>query len=206
MFHIELRQFPHQARAFNLSGEELQAKIAGPWVAGGTVEWDEREWAPKRARLTIYEGPRLQPDELGLGRGWGNATRAGVEVTEQVLAQAQSAAGRTRDWSEPPVEELKREILAACAGGGLGVPQALRLAGERHPGMRVSDRLALAERSVWELLHHRRVRMVRRLPDGDGSESVAENQWQPVLLAWATWADPERARVFLEAVEEAPTS
>ena len=27
MFHVELRQFPHQARAFNLTREELDARI-----------------------------------------------------------------------------------------------------------------------------------------------------------------------------------
>ncbi|MGI8903769.1 MAG: hypothetical protein ACR2IP_08990 [Solirubrobacteraceae bacterium] len=201
MFHVELRRFPHQARAFNLSGEELQAKIAGPWVAGETVDWGEREWTPGRARLTIYEGPKLQTDELGMGRGWANATRAGEEVTERVLAQAENAAGRTREWSGSTVEELRQAILAGCAGARLGVPEALRLAGERHPGLRVSDRLALAERAVWELLHHGRVRMVRRLPDG-GWEPVEKTQWESVLLAWATWADPAATRVFLKAPDD----
>jgi len=64
MFHVELRQFPHLARAFNLTGEELQERIVAPWVAGEMVDWGDQRWAPERARLTIYEGPRLRPDAI----------------------------------------------------------------------------------------------------------------------------------------------
>ena len=32
VFHVELRQFPHVARVFNLSREELDARFARPWV------------------------------------------------------------------------------------------------------------------------------------------------------------------------------
>ncbi len=72
MFHVELRQFPHQARAFNLTRDQLEARILGPWVSGGSIELDDRHWLPDRARLTIYEGPHLAPDQLGMGRGWQN--------------------------------------------------------------------------------------------------------------------------------------
>ncbi len=207
VFHVELRQFPHQARAFNLTSEELRARISAPWVAGETVECGDRRWAPERAKLTIFEGPQLRPDEIGLGRGWANATRGGVEVTASILAdaqaQAQHALGESAGQTEPSALELEEEILDACAAGRIGVHEALSLASERHPGMRVSERLALAERSVWELLHHGRVRMVRRVAADGGSrwDVVAKREWDAVLLAWATWADPLGAGVLLEAVE-----
>ena len=41
MFHVELRQFPHVARMFNLSREELEARILGPWLAGRELELDQ---------------------------------------------------------------------------------------------------------------------------------------------------------------------
>ena len=46
VFHVELRQFPHQTRAFNLTREELDARILGPWVSAGGVELDDRRWSP----------------------------------------------------------------------------------------------------------------------------------------------------------------
>lgn len=208
MYHVELRQFPHQARAFNLTSEELRARISAPWVAGETVECGDRRWAPERTKLTIYEGPRLRPDEIGLGRGWANATRGGVEVTASILAdaqaQAQDALGASSDQTESSARELGQELLDACASGRVSVHESLSLASERHPGMRVSERLALAERSVWELLHHGRVRMVRRVPADGGSrwEVVEKAQWESILLAWATWADPLGAGVLLEAMED----
>ncbi|MGB8879441.1 MAG: hypothetical protein WCD11_24215, partial [Solirubrobacteraceae bacterium] len=102
MFHVELRQFPHQTRAFNLTRQELDARILGPWVSGGRVELDDRRWTSDRARLTIYEGPVLTGDQLGLGRGWANVTRQGEDVTERLLAEAAHP---------PPVAELKRELV-----------------------------------------------------------------------------------------------
>ncbi len=46
----------------------------------------ERKWAPERAKLTIYEGPELRPDEIGVGRGWGNVTKYGTDVTGRLLS------------------------------------------------------------------------------------------------------------------------
>ncbi len=207
MYHFELRQFPNQARGFNLTAEELRAKITAPWAAGEVVDWGERRWAPERAKLTVYEGPRLRPEEIGLGRGWANATRGGVEVTASILAEAaaevQQALTASGDQARSAVRELGEKLLDACVDGRVGVHEALSLASERDPGTRVSERLALAERSVWELLHHGRVRMVRRVPADGGSrwEVVEKAQWESILLAWGTWADPLAAGVVLEAME-----
>src|SRR5204863_2643722 len=64
VFHVELRQFPNVARSFNLSESELHARVVGPWVAERPLELDDRRWSPDKARLTIYEGPRLAPEEI----------------------------------------------------------------------------------------------------------------------------------------------
>ena len=63
----------------------------------------------------------------------------------------------------------------------------LALASEQHPGWRVSDRLALAERAVWELLHHGQLRMVRR------ADAVDQDEWESLLLAWETMGVPDAA-------------
>ena len=38
----------------------------------------ERSWEPAKARLTVYEGPEVRPDDMGLGRGWATVTRGGT--------------------------------------------------------------------------------------------------------------------------------
>ncbi len=176
MFHVELRQFPHVAREFNLSAEELHARIVGPWAAGQVVALGERKWAPERARLTIYEGPQLRPDEIGMGRGWSNVTRGGHDVTARVLTEAQRGGA-----SPDELADLKVRLLEACRSGIIEVRESMHLAGALSPGRRVSERLALAEQAVWELLHTGDLRM---LEDG---EEVERDRWQPLLLAWSTW-------------------
>ena len=188
MFHVELRQFPHVAREFNLTADELQSRIVEPWLAGQVIELGERKWAPERARLTIYEGPQLRSDELGIGRGWSNATRSGTDVTARLLAQSQGDSSTVSDLAE-----LKLRLLEACRGGAIDVRESIRHAGALHPGARASERLGLAEQAVWELLHTGDLQMLE-----DGVE-VTRDQWQPLLLSWSTWAEAgaDHARISI---------
>lgn len=192
MFHIELRQFPNVARAFNLTPEDLQARILVPWTAGNSVMLEDRRWSPEKARLTIYEGRALRTDEIGIGRGWGNVTRSGEEVTARLLAEAEHA--RPGDVSS---QELQRELLELVRRAPLPIAAVLALASEQHPGWRVSDRLAVAERAVWELLHHGQLRMVRR------ADAVDQDEWESLLLAWETWAS-QTPGLLLEAAADEP--
>jgi len=120
VYHVELRQFPHVARAFNLSAEQLEARIVGPWLAGTAVQWDERRWEPDRARLTIYEAPELRQDQIGLGRGWGNVTKSGEEVTGALLERGRSAT-----------EGLKEQVLRRAADGPVTFEEVVAVAGEQ---------------------------------------------------------------------------
>jgi hypothetical protein len=174
MFHVELRQFPHQTRAFNLTREQLDGRILRAWVSGQTVELDDRHWSPERARLTIYEGPELGGDQLGLGRGWANVTREGKDVTAQLLVELAHP---------PPVAELKRELVERVAGGPLSLGGVVELAGERYPQARVSERVALCEQAVWELLHAGALELVRA-----GAPVARSDEWQPILLDWGSWS------------------
>jgi hypothetical protein len=172
VFHIELRQFPHQTRAFNLTREELEARILRPWTSGDAIELDERRWSPERARLTIYEGPRLADDQLGMGRGWGNVTREGQDVTARLLAQVAHPA---------PVAQLKQDLLEHAACGPLPIGRLVELTRERYPQSRVSERISLCEQAVWELLHEGGVHLLR------AGSAVAQEEWQAVLLSWEAW-------------------
>lgn len=191
MFHVELRQFPSAGRAFNLSGDELQERILGPWLSGEAVEVNERRFSPEKAKLTIYEGRRLGPEEIGLGRGWANVTRSGREVTDRVLSQARQTAA-----DQDPLNRFKHELMAALQVE-LPVRAVLALADERYPGARASERLALAERAVWELLHAGAIQLTR------GGGALAPEDWQPVLLAWETWT---QTSVTLRPGAQATTS
>ena len=148
MFHVELRQFPHQTRAFNLTREELDERIVRPWLAGEPIELNEYRWLPDRATLTIYEAPRLGVAEMGLGRGWQNVTRSGRDVTQEVLIEA-----RDDDGQLATAEDFKAEIATRSAAGAISISGLVELAGEWYPQSRVSERIALCEGVVWELLH-----------------------------------------------------
>lgn len=179
MFHVELRQFPHQTRAFNLTREQLLAGILLPWVADEPVQLSDRTWSPRRTRISIYEGPALGPDEIGLGRGWAKARRDGAEVTARLLEEARQISPATR--LDAQLQHFKELVVARSEQGEVELRQVLALANERYSQWRVSDRVALAERSVWELLHQGRLEM-----HSSGSP-VGADRWAPLLLRWETW-------------------
>lgn len=178
MFHVELRQFPHQTRAFNLTRDELDAQIVGPWIAGEPLDLNEYRWLPDRATLTIYEGPLLEVADMGLGRGWQNVTRQGREVTQEVLIEARDETSEL-----PTADDFKDEVAGRAGAGAISVSGLVELAGEWYPQSRVSERIALCERVVWELLHSVPVTLSRR------GKPVPAYEWQAVLLTWATWTD-----------------
>ena len=57
MYHIELRQFPHNMCRFNLTEQELLATVTAPWAREQWIELGERKWSPHQAKLTVLEGP-----------------------------------------------------------------------------------------------------------------------------------------------------
>jgi hypothetical protein len=175
MYHLELRQFPHVARAFNLSRSEVDARFARPWVSGTIIEHDDRRWSPERTRLTILEGPELRPEEIGLGRGWATATKSCADVTGAVVAEARRGAE-----ARPEVEALKA-ALDEVAVNPITFQDVIALAAAAHPTWRASQQLELAEQAVWEMLHQGRLEMTV------AGEPVERERWQAVVLSWGTW-------------------
>jgi|CZKG01.1.fsa_nt_gi hypothetical protein len=116
MFHIELRQFPHSAWRFNLSEAELRAVVV-PWAREQWVEVGERKWNPHEAKLTILEGPKLETQQLSMGRGWRAAQRRSEDITERVLTTVtQAEQERARAQEDARIEEAARAQVAAAAG------------------------------------------------------------------------------------------
>jgi len=178
VYHVELRQFPHNMCRFNLSDAQLRT-IVEPWARKQMVDFGERKWNPELARITILEGPQLGLDQLKMGRGWRAAERHGEDVTERVLA---GAAQAVRDVSHAgaPAEDRggsggDARVGAANAGGSatnagggslrdsftlgmqlatllgpdpMGLLEAWRAAAAGSPALAPSESLALAEQSI----------------------------------------------------------
>jgi hypothetical protein len=187
VFHLEMRQFPHVARVFNLSRVQLDTRFASPWVNGTVIEHEDRRFAPERARLTIYEGPVLRSDEIGLGRGWSAVTKSSQEVTETVLREAQRGA-----QASSAVQAFKAALRAAAATPVTFV-EVVALAGRDYPHWRASQTLALAEQAVWELLHQGGLVLSR-----NGSP-VPESDWQAIVLSWSSWSAAGAEALLLSA-------
>ncbi len=124
----------------------------------------------------MYEGRPLASEEIGLGRGWANVTRTGREVTAELL-------------KEPSAVDVFTSELPPRAA----LPELVELAARRYPGSRVSEQLALAEQTVWQLLHAGRARLTR------AGAVVHRDQWPAVLLSWEAWTD---ASVRLESGDD----
>ncbi len=158
MFHIELRQFPHNLSRFNLTNEQLWP-IVEPWAREKVFELEKQKWTPHHAKLIIIEGPELTPDKLTMGRGWSAAVREGTDVTEQVLAQAAEAVAAADASAAPapsapaPGSPMTLEAMGAQAAALLGAEPARllgewRVAAARAPELSPSESLAAAERAI----------------------------------------------------------
>ncbi len=156
MFHVQLRQFPHNFCAFNLSKAELLQTLVEPWSRDQWVELGERKWSPHQARLTVLEGPHLPVEELSMGRGWPTAQHQSEDVTERVIAQvtasSQAAGAVTASVPAAPVAGSPNSELQSLLGADpSALLQAWRLATERRPELSPSESLALAESTLRSL-------------------------------------------------------
>jgi hypothetical protein len=169
MYHLEMRQFPHNLNRFNLDEHQLRA-IVDPWSREQFVELGERKWSPHQAKLTILEGPELALEQLSMGRGWRAAQRESEDVTERVLAAAKDAGATPAQAGSAATPASQASSTAAASDAdaalmtdplGLGVQLAALLGADaarllatwravaaRSPELAPSDSLALAEREI----------------------------------------------------------
>ncbi|HEV2922950.1 MAG TPA: hypothetical protein VGW98_02885 [Solirubrobacteraceae bacterium] len=171
MYHLELRQFPHNLCRFNLTEQDLRALLA-PWVLEKPLELGERKWSPHQATITVLEGPRLELQQLSMGRGWRTAQRASEDVTARVIAAAseargamapgapaQSPAGPPGAASGPSMDAsltadplaLGVQLASLLGGDPARLLAAWRQASAENPGRSPSETLALAEAALSSL-------------------------------------------------------
>lgn len=175
MYHLELRQRPNVARAFNLSEDKLRAEFLAPLLGGKPFEYAGHEWDGRKARVTILEGPQLAPNQLLLGRGWSNAEKLGADVTERILA-----ASWTEAKHREVVQRLSERILGRIAAGPLELGAAVGLVDDLLAGSPAGGNHAIIAQAVWELLHRGQAVLLDA-----GGTPVARDRWQELLLGWA---------------------
>jgi hypothetical protein len=198
MYHIELRQFPHNFCHFNLSEQQLRG-IVEPWSAGQVVEVGERKWDPRRAKLTILEGPRIPNTQLTMGRGWSVAQRHGEDVTARWLAPmlegrspAEAAAGASPSAGNV-ADSLALEVLSSLGDAPATLAEVWSLAAARFPGSSAGESLTLADQALRSLL---RSRLITLLPPGSASpdpasgsdDGVSAEEIEDLLRAVDSWA------------------
>jgi hypothetical protein len=161
MYHVELRQFPHNFCRFNLTEAELREAVLDGWARGEWIEFGERKWNPQQAKLIVVEGPQIPLEQLSMGRGWRIAEREGKDVTEQLIAAAHSANAsatgnattneqvRSRAAAalglDPAAASLTAELLGLLGEDAVPLMRAWQLALEGHSERTPSECLALAE-------------------------------------------------------------
>jgi hypothetical protein len=203
VFHIELRQFPHNLNHFNLDEQALGA-IVKAWTTEPWVEIEDRKWNPHQAKLRILEGPEIPLGQLTMGRGWRAAERDGTDVTDRVLGAATEAARVAAQGAiqqAPPdatleADSLGLELLSLLADGPAPLYYAWRLAAKRFPERSPAECLMLAERSVGSLLKGRLIVLlhppessVGRAGDaGTDGVQVQDVELEPTLRAHDSWA------------------
>jgi hypothetical protein len=188
VYHLELRQFPHVARVFNLDREQLDGRFARPWVSGTTIRHDDQQFSADKGKLTIYEGPQLRADEMGMGRGWANVGRNSQDVTATILEEAARGA-----QASSTVQRFKRALHDKAARRELTFVEVIAMAASEYPEWRASEQLALAEQAVWEMLHQRTLVLVR------SGAPVNSAEWQSIVVSWATWGGGGPGELTLRA-------
>jgi hypothetical protein len=197
MYHVELREFPHNTHAYNLDAPRLQTEIVGHWVRGEIFNFAERDWIPQRTELKILEGPELPLNQMGLGRGWTNAEKRGKDVTAQVLGAARATLSASADASARS-PELEHDILERLALGPVSLAGVWRLAQSTAPDATPGDRLATAERALNQLLRDDFVELCR---GGEPRAAAIRGDARARVLRSATeWSGDDSTAAFVRLV------
>ena len=199
MYHVELREFPHNTHAYNLDAARLRATILERFVRDEVFQLGGREWIPARTSLTILEGEQLPLHMLSMGRGWNNARRKAKDVTVEVLAAAKATSAPERAAAVGAREDVVvRDILARCAMGPLSLATVWDRAEIAAPEAASGEWLTLAQGAVGKLLAEGRV-VLRRGDDPD-APAIAVDEVEAVLRTREAWGSDRASALFVHSV------
>jgi hypothetical protein len=183
VYHVQIRDGHEIARAFNLDLATVQRQFLEPLSGDRLFKYADKEWDPRRIRLTVLEGRKLHNSDMMIGRGWQSAEKDGTDVTAEVLAQ-----GSGRSTAPPPpitgdlLVRLKDRVIGRLGAGPLALSEVIELTGgDLLDGHRFSERVAAAEQAIWELLHAQAVQLQQ------AGAPVPPEAWQEILLGNAAW-------------------
>lgn len=199
MYHVELREFPHNAHAFNLDASRLEATIVGPFVRGEVFNFGDYEWVPQRTALTILEGPELPLHQLGLGRGWARAQHSAKDVTDAILVSARER--RPPDSAPMRSRGIERQILEHCAVTPVHLNQIWLLAETAEPEASAGELLVLAERSLGQLLSEGLVEVCRG--EGPDAPALSSDEVKALLRAAGAWSGTQAGAIFVRRLAAA---
>lgn len=149
MYHVELREFPHNSHAYNVDAERLRRTLLDPFIRGEIFQFGGREWVPQRTRITILEGEQLPLHMLSMGRGWNNARRKGKDVTAEVFAAAGGTPATGVNAPAPAGAEAAGGRVGASAGHE--IPDQIRELGElRDAGLLTEEEFAAKKAELLE--------------------------------------------------------
>jgi hypothetical protein len=152
VFHVEMRMGISVVREFNLGEREVWTRFLAPLMADRDFTFEGHDFTPRKTRISIYNGPELRPDQLGLGRGWQNVERTGSDVTVEVLARARGHAGATRTTAPPTWETLRERAIGRLSAGAISYDEIVAMAANLMPDSTAGEQLAAGERAAVELL------------------------------------------------------
>jgi hypothetical protein len=103
-------------------------------------------------------------------------------------------------WSSDEYERFRAEILSDFEDDALGVYEVWWTANTRFPARSVSDRLAIAESIVSELVTNGTAHLYRGRWIGPTHErqAVPESDLETILLGWGTWVPQENDVIWMD--------
>jgi hypothetical protein len=197
MYHVEIRDFPHNTHAYNLDQARLNAVLLDAWVRGEIFELGGREWIPARSKLTILEGEELPLHMLSMGRGWNNARHRSKDVTDQLLAGAKANIKPNVLADSERADMVIRDILARVAMGPLSLATVWDRAEIAAPEASSGEWLVLAQGALQKLTSEGRVALCRG--DGADSPAIEAGEVEEVLRTRDAWSTDRATGLFVRA-------
>jgi hypothetical protein len=151
VYHVQLYTRLHQARVYNIDYDELQREFLEPMRSPRLFVYEGHEWEPRKTKLSVYEGDRLRPDQIAMGRGWANVRKIGKDVTRELLAQRPAPVPLAA--SPVALALLKERLIGRLSAGPVSLQEIVAMAGDLMPGSEADDHLAASHLAASELLH-----------------------------------------------------